>query len=98
MQPTPLPQPVELPEDGRLYQHYRGDCFRIVSCALSSEDSATWKVIYRSLSTGKVWERPLDKFTDEVRWPDGVHRDRYMQAAALPAALRAAVPVATEQE
>jgi hypothetical protein len=84
--------PEELPEPGRLYQHYKGDFYRIVCTGNLSEDRDVVMIGYRSMKYGRVWFRPWKDrpntkpcaFSGIVKWPDGVERPRYVAVAALP--------------
>lgn len=79
-----LPIPADLPEPGRLYQHYKGDYYRVITPGRLSEERDTWCVVYKSLKLGHVWIRPLTMFTELVPWPDGHMRPRFRLADKLP--------------
>ena len=80
------PVPVELPQEGRLYQHYKGDFYRIITRGHLSEQRAQEMVVYRSMKYGHVWIRPLEMFIEQVVWPDGKTRGRFVPVAHLPRA------------
>lgn len=80
---TQLAPPVELPDEGRLYKHYKGDYYRVITCGRLSEERETWMVAYRSLERGHVWMRPLMMFVEPVVWPDGKTRPRFTAAASF---------------
>lgn len=78
--------PVEHPETGRLYQHYKGDFYRVITTCNLSEERETVMVVYRSMKYGSRWARPLTMFQEIVTWPDGKRRPRFMLVATLPRA------------
>lgn len=77
--PPSLP---DLPEEGRLYQHFKGDYYRIVAVARyePAKPSDEWLVIYRSMKFGHVWARHFTVWKEDVRWPDGAMRPRFVLA------------------
>lgn len=81
--------PVELPNEGRLYQHYKGDFYRIICRGRLSEERDQEMVVYRSMKFGSVWIRPLSMFMEDVLWPDGKHRARFTPIAHLPKVVQA---------
>jgi hypothetical protein len=66
-----------------IYKHYKGGRYQALMVAQLSEDRGCLVVVYRSLSTGDTWVRPLrhdgrvDAWEDKVRWPDGEVRQRF---------------------
>jgi hypothetical protein len=78
------PTAAELIEPGRLFQHYKGDFYRIITLGALSEERETWMVVYRSLKYGSVWIRPLTMFLEIVEWPDGTQRPRFSVVTQLP--------------
>lgn len=46
---------------GERYRHFKGGLYRIEHVALCSETQRSI-VVYRALSDGRVWTRPLDEF------------------------------------
>ncbi len=66
------------------YQHYKGGLYEVLMLAQMSESSAEIVVVYRSHATGDTWVRPLrtmgaDSWEDQVVWPDGVTRPRFVR-------------------
>lgn len=84
MEPAACPTAAELPEPGRIYQHYKGDFYRVVTLGRLSEERETWMVAYFSLARKCVWMRPLTMFQEIVRWPDGHMRPRFTPTSLLP--------------
>lgn len=59
---------------GRVYRHFKGDCYLVEALAKDSETGETC-VIYRKLyGDGGLWVRPLAMFLGKV------DRDKYPQA------------------
>ena len=87
---TPLRAAVELPEEGRLYQHWKGGLYRIVCTSLfeESKPQSEWMVTYYSLKFRKNWTRRLRVFQEQVTWPDGQMRARFVLHSTLPKALQ----------
>jgi hypothetical protein len=54
---TPLP--------GQIWQHYKGGTYEILTCANHTETQEVL-VIYRSVSFGSVYARPLSIWYDEI--------------------------------
>lgn len=59
---------------GQIYKHFKGDSYKIVTLAKSS-DTEEWVVVYERITdithTGwKVWVRPLSLFEEHVEKPD----------------------------
>lgn len=85
-----MPTAVELPEEGHLYQHWKGGLYRIVTTSLFEEckPDDEWLVTYFSLKLRKRWTRRLAVFQEQVLWPDGKMRARFVQRSSLPKALQ----------
>ena len=60
-----------------LYQHFKGGHYRVLMVASDSETKLPM-VVYEGI-TGGFWVRSLFSFTEEVVWPDGVTRLRFMR-------------------
>lgn len=86
----PLPTAVDLPEEGRLYQHWKGGLYRIVVMSLfeESKPGVEWMVTYHSLKLRKNWTRRLTVFQEKVVWPDGQLRERFVPHSTLPKSLQ----------
>lgn len=71
-----------------LYQHYKGSLYRFLMTANLSEDRDTAVVVYWSVDKMVTWVRPLvskpgvDAWNDDVVWPDGVTRPRFIPVVA----------------
>jgi hypothetical protein len=53
---------------GDVWQHYKGNYYRIVGLSCHSED-LSWSVVYETLydnPVSKVWHRPLEIFLSTV--------------------------------
>jgi hypothetical protein len=57
-----------------LYQHYKGDIYRKIADARSSENRSEELVVYQSCKTGAIWVRPKAIFEEIL--PDGTPRFR----------------------
>lgn len=56
---------------GGLYRHYKGGWYRVQAIARVEAEPEKQVVIYRSLTDGEVWSRPLENFAGLVQLPDG---------------------------
>ncbi len=70
-------EPAEMPEPGRVYQHYKGDLYRVLVIARSSDQPDEYRVIYKSLSRGHTWDRSLHDWMQLVHWPSGELKRRF---------------------
>jgi hypothetical protein len=53
------------PLPGQIWQHYKGGTYEIISCARHTENEETL-VIYRSISFGTIYARPISIWFDEI--------------------------------
>lgn len=83
MDPVPLATPIDPPDVGRLYKHYKGDYYRVIELGRLSEQRDTWMVVYRSMKLGHIWIRPLAMWNEELVWPDGQLRRRFTPASCF---------------
>jgi hypothetical protein len=63
------PIPSDAPKPGEVYQHYKGDNYKVVDVALHSDD--TWSVVYEPMYEGavaKYFTRPLKEWSEVVEW------------------------------
>lgn len=60
------------------YRHYKGGTYTLLYLAENSERREETVVVYVSHKRRKVLVRPADRFFDEVTWPDGVVRQRFI--------------------
>lgn len=80
------PRAEDLPEEGRLYRHWKGDLYRIICVSRSSEERAKILVTYRSMLKQTNWTRHLEGpegFNEMVTWPDGKQRRRFVPEAQI---------------
>lgn len=65
---------------GRIYRHFKGDCYLAEALARDAATGASC-VVYRKLyGDGGLWVRPLDEFLSEVdraKYPDAAQRYRF---------------------
>ncbi len=60
-----------------VYRHFKGGRYYAQKLALHSE-TEDLHVVYHSVETGKVFVRPLALWVEEVEWPDGQRRPRFV--------------------
>ncbi len=63
---------------GGIYQHYRGDMYKVIAVSRHSED-LSWYVVYEALydnPVSKIWHRPLAMFLEETD-VNGVRMPRF---------------------
>jgi hypothetical protein len=53
------------PLPGETYQHYKGGIYEVV-CLANNTDTDESLVIYKSLSFGSIYARPLKEWSDNV--------------------------------
>lgn len=51
------------PDEGEIWQHYKGDWYRIITIAEQESDGVP-VVVYRSMRTSKAFSRPLSEFME----------------------------------
>lgn len=56
---------VSLPVAGELYRHFKGGLYR-VQCTASCSETHEVQVVYRSVTNGQAWVRPLARFMEHV--------------------------------
>lgn len=56
---------INYPKVGKLYKHYKGGIYRILTLAKHSETQDTL-VIYQSTEFGSVYARPLEMWFEDV--------------------------------
>ena len=74
-----------IPHVGQVYRHYKGGRYLVVCVAETHNHNEDRDVVYIVLQYGKYCTRPLrrdsrqeDSWTDDVRWPDGRTRKRFV--------------------
>lgn len=65
------------------YRHFKGTLYRVLLVGLCSETCQHMVVYARDEEMGGTeqewWIRPLTMFEEEVCWPDGVNRPRFVR-------------------
>lgn len=63
-----------------MYRHYGGGRYTVLFVASDSTNMRDGNevVVYLSLSYGKIYCRDLVEFTENVEWPDGSTRPRFI--------------------
>ena len=69
-----------IPQEGEMYRHFKGNEYQIVAVAEHSEDGSQM-VVYKALyDEGKCYERPLEMFmemVDKEKYPDASQNYRF---------------------
>ena len=69
-----------IPQEGEMYRHFKGNEYQIITVAEYSEDSSQM-VVYKALyGEGKCYVRPLDMFmevVDKDKYPDVAQKYRF---------------------
>lgn len=68
-------------QSGKIYKHYNGGRYTVICLAEETTNARKGNnggVVYISLTYGKIKYRDLDEFNEEVEWPDGVKRPRFI--------------------
>lgn len=60
------------------YRHYKGHAVTLLYVARNSEQRDQELAVYVSHLRQQVWVRPWAMFHEEVTWPDGVRRPRFV--------------------
>ena len=63
-------------EIGKKYKHYKGNIYEIITFTKHTETMEDL-VIYKSVSDGKIWARPLVMFSEKVKDINGVLVNRF---------------------
>lgn len=61
---------INYPLPGENYQHYKGGMYEVI-CLANHTDNNEVLVIYKSLSFGGTYARPLNEWLDFVEWNRG---------------------------
>ena len=75
-----VPLPTGVPDIGAVYQHYKGDQYKISALALQANDEV-WMVVYEPLSKNPVapfFTRPMTEWFEVITW-DGELRPRFVR-------------------
>ena len=63
---------INYPLPGEKYQHYKGGMYEVI-CLANHTDNNEVLVIYKSLSFGSTYARPLNEWLDFVEWDNSVN-------------------------
>jgi hypothetical protein len=65
---------------GKVYLHYKGGRYLVLHIVDESTNArkGTQGVVYVSLTYGKIKHRDLAEFIEEVEWPGGSKRPRFV--------------------
>lgn len=63
---------INYPLPGEKYLHYKGGRYEVI-CIANHTDNNEAVVIYKSLSFGSIYARPLNEWFDFVEWDNGVN-------------------------
>ncbi|MBU2103871.1 DUF1653 domain-containing protein [Patescibacteria group bacterium] len=68
-------------QSGRTYEHYKGGLYTVLFVTEETTNERKGNnggVVYVSRTYGKIKHRDFDEFTEEVEWPDGAMRPRFI--------------------
>lgn len=71
-------QPIQ---SGKTYKHYKGGLYTVLFLAEETTNERKGNsggVVYVSHTYGNIKYRDFDEFTEEVEWPDGINRSRFV--------------------
>lgn len=60
------------------YRHFKGGLYFLERVAMNSENPAQHLIIYTD-QMGICWARPSAMWNEEVRWPDGSWKPRFVK-------------------
>lgn len=66
---------------GKTYRHHKGGLYTVLFVAEESTNKRKGNnggIVYVSHTYGKIKYRDFDEFTEELEWPDGVTRPRFI--------------------
>lgn len=72
---------MESIQSGKTYKHYKGGLYTVLFVAEETTNARKGNnggVVYVSHTYGKIKHRDLDEFTEEIEWPDGIVRPRFI--------------------
>lgn len=58
---------MKYPEIGKIYNHYKGGKYKVLTLAKHSEREDEVLVIYRSIHFGSIHARPLSMWFDKIK-------------------------------
>lgn len=68
-------------QSGKTYKHHKGGLYTVLFVAeetTNARKGGNGGVVYVSHTYGKIKYRDLDEFTEEIEWPDGIVRPRFI--------------------
>ncbi|MBU1292929.1 DUF1653 domain-containing protein [Patescibacteria group bacterium] len=71
----------EVIQSGKTYQHYKGGLYTVLFVTEETTNERKGNaggVVYVSHTYGKIKHRDVDEFVEEIEWPDGVVRPRFI--------------------
>lgn len=65
---------------GKVYKHKKGGKYLVLHIVEESTNGqeGSQGVVYVSLKEGSIYHRNLSEFVEEVKWPDGKMRPRFV--------------------
>ena len=66
---------------GVLLLHYKGTKMKVLHEARETTH-AHRVIVYVHLDDGEIWARPVEDFSEQVVWSDGVRRSRFINVSA----------------
>lgn len=64
------------------YRHYKGGLYTVLGLVLNTTHSAGDSPMVLYVSEAGKFVRDLAEFTEEIEWPDGVRRPRWVHEEA----------------
>lgn len=68
---------IQYPKIGKVYTHYKGGKYEVITMATHSEDADSKLVIYKSVIGGFVYARPLHLWFDLVDVGEAKKKPRF---------------------
>ena len=66
-----------------LYRHFKGGRYYLLTVGQHTETQEPMVVYCSAADTTKWWIRPLGMWSEEVQWPDGEVRPRFVYEVSL---------------
>ncbi len=73
--------PEQAIQSGRTYRHFKGGLYTVLFTAEETTNKRKGNnggVVYVSHTYGKIKYRDIDEFIEEIEWPDGIKRARFV--------------------
>jgi len=71
-----------------LYRHFKGQTYYLLTIGQHTETHEPMVVYCAKDDTAKWWIRPLEMWSQEVEWPDGVRRPRFVYLGSVAESVR----------